>query len=116
MTNFIGTGREFMPSELPTVQDIIRLRILLREESGDDARNYTAASLAKDIYPTVLEKWELANSSFVTPIINSRTRILKKIQESWEQAKNISLGRGKLDIKEIFTAKLDKLFDVLNCR
>jgi len=27
-----------------------------------------------------------------------------------------NLGRGKLAIKEIFAAKLDKLFDILNCR
>ena len=47
MTNLIGTGRELMPSEHPTVRNIIRYGILLREESGDDSRSYTAASLER---------------------------------------------------------------------
>jgi len=44
--------------------------------------------------------------------VNARITILKKIQESW----GISLDRGKLDVKETFTAELDKPFDILNCR
>jgi hypothetical protein len=116
MSNFIGTGREMLPSELPTLRDVLRYGLLLREQSGENVRNYPAATLAKDIYPTVLEKWELANSCFVVPILNSRVTVLKKIEENWEKAKNISLGRGKLEVKEAFIAILDKLFDILNCK
>ena len=116
MSNLIGTGRDLLPSELPTLRDVLRYGLLLREQSGEDVRNYPADCLAKDIYPKVLEKWERANNSFVAPVIISRVTILNKIQESWEQAKNISLGRGKLQVKEAFTAKLDKLFDILNCK
>lgn len=116
LSNLIGSGRELLPSELPTLRDILRYGLLLREQSDEDIRNYSAASVAKDIYPEVLEKWERANSLFVTPVLNSRITILNKIQSSWEQAKNISLGRGKLDVKEAFASKLDKLFDILNCK
>src|SRR6218665_1732188 len=116
MNILIGSGRDLLPFELPTLRDVMRYGIFLREQSGEDVRNYPAVSLAKDIYPKILEKWGRANRSFVAPIINSQPRILKKIQESWEETKNISLGRGKLDVKEAFTPKLDKLFDILNCK
>ena len=115
MSNLIGTGRELLPSELPTVRDVLRYG-LLREQSGEDGRNYPAASLAKDIYPAMLQKWELANSSFVIPVVTSRITILNKIKVIWEQAKDISLGRGKHEVKESFNSKLDKLFDMLNCK
>lgn len=116
MSNFIGTGREMLPSELPTLRDVLRYGLLLREQSGENVRNYPAATVAKDTYLKVLEKWELANSCFVVPILNSRVTVLKKIEENWEKAKNISLGRGKLEVKEAFIATLDKLFDILNCK
>lgn len=116
MSNLIGTGRELLPSELPTLRDVMRYGLLLREKSGDDVRNYPAASIAKDIYPKLLEIWERANSSFVAPVLNSRVTILQKIQGSWEQTKNISLGRGNLYVKEAFTSKLDHLLDILNCK
>ena len=90
MSNLIGTGREFLPSELPTLRDVLRYGLLLREQSGEDVRNYPVVSLIKDICPEVLQKWQRANSSFVAPVINSKITILNKIQHSWEQAKNIS--------------------------
>jgi len=46
----------------------MRYGILLRTQSGEDVRNYSADSLAKDIYPKVLEKWELEKSSFVASL------------------------------------------------
>ena len=90
----------------------MRYSILLSEQSGDDARNYPAATLARDIYFKVFENWERASHSFVNPVVNARITILKKIQERWD----ISLDRGKLDVRETFNAKLDKLFDILNCK
>jgi len=105
-----------LPSELPTLRNILRHGLLLREQSGDDAHNYPAATFARDIYLKVIENWERASHSFVNTVVNARITILKKIQESWKLAKDISLGRGKLDVKETFTAKLDKLFDILHCR
>ena len=53
---------------------------------------------------------------FKPPVINSRITILNKIQQSWETAKDISLGRGNIEVKENFIVKLDKLFDILNCK
>jgi hypothetical protein len=50
------------------------------------------------------------------PILNSRVSVLSKIEDNWEKAKNISLGRGKPAVKEAFIATLDKLFDILNCK
>ena len=57
-SSLIGTGRDLLPSELPTLRDILRYG--LREQSGDDARNYPAATLARDIYLKVIENWEQA--------------------------------------------------------
>ena len=108
MINLIGTGRELLSSKLPTLRDCLKYGILLREQ------NYPADSLAKDIHPELLEKWGRANRCFVVTIVNSWVTILKKIQDSWEQAQNISLGKRKINTKEAFTSKLDKLFDILN--
>ena len=65
-----------LPSELPTLRDILRYSLLLREQCGDDIRNYPAADVAKDIYPKIFEKCELANCCFVRPVINSKITIL----------------------------------------
>jgi hypothetical protein len=86
--------------------------------------------------PKVLEKWQLANSAFEPPVVNSQVchsipkvvlyccnlfqfvkiTMVKRIQDSWDQARDVSLGRGKLSVKDAFLEKLDKLFDILNCK
>jgi len=68
MSNLIGSGRQLLPSELPTLRDVMRYGILLREQCGEDVRNYPEISLAKDIYHKVLEKWERANSFLSPPL------------------------------------------------
>ena len=41
---------------------------------------------------------------------------MSKLKEVWNQAVKFSLGKGKLDAKERFIVKLDKLFDILTCK
>ncbi|KAK1886299.1 3-deoxy-D-manno-octulosonic acid kinase [Dissostichus eleginoides] len=41
---------------------------------------------------------------------------MSKLKEFWNQAVKFSLGKGKLDAKERFSVKLDKLFDILTCK
>ena len=36
MNNLIGSGRDLLPSELPTLRDVMRYGIFLREQSGED--------------------------------------------------------------------------------
>jgi pyruvate carboxylase len=70
----------------------------------------------KDIYPAVLKQWHQANALFKPPVINDRRTILGKIQDSWNLAVDISQGRKRLVVKEQFLSKLDKLFDIVNCK
>ena len=87
LSNLLGTGRDLLPSELPTLRDILRYGLLLREQSDNDTRNYSVSDLAKDIYPANLEKWKRANDLFKQPVINSRRKcwIKRKLHhEAWQ--------------------------------
>jgi len=42
--------------------------------------------------------------------------IISKLKEVWDQAVKFSLGKGKLDAKERFMVKVNKLFDILTCK
>ena len=102
-------------SELPTVRDILRYGIYLREQSEGDKRN-PVDELVQDIYASLICQWSKTNALFKPPVINEKVTIISKLKEVWNQAVTFSLGKGKLDAKDRFSAKLDKLFDILNCR
>ena len=48
LSEFLGTGQEFLVSELPTLHDVLRFGIFLREKR-DYQRNYTVKEMVKDI-------------------------------------------------------------------
>ena len=116
LSNFIGCGRELIPSELPTLRDILRLGLLMRDSSCEDRRNYPIDELASDIYPILINQWSKANPAFVSPILNDKKRICVRIKDAWTLATTYSQGKGKLKSKLNFNEKLDRLFDILNCK
>ncbi|KAI4816006.1 hypothetical protein KUCAC02_006125 [Chaenocephalus aceratus] len=104
-------------SELPTVRDILRYGIYLRDQSKDDRRNYPVDQLVGDIFPGVIGQWSKANALFKPPVTNEKVTIMSKLKEVWNQAvKKCSLGKGTLDARERFSVKLDTLFDLLTCK
>ena len=77
MSNFVGTEMELLVSELPTVRDVLKYGIYLREQSLDDKRNYPMNTLVGDIYPSLIDQWSKANALCKAPVINKKCTILK---------------------------------------
>ena len=112
----IGTGKELLVSELPTVRDILRFGLLLREQNSKDRRNYTDKELISDIIPHLLHQWTTANALFKPPVIIHCRTIELKLKGLWERAVQVSLGKGNLAKKNAFLHSLDTLFDILSCK
>ncbi|KAI4806672.1 hypothetical protein KUCAC02_017487 [Chaenocephalus aceratus] len=81
LSNLVGTGRELLVSELPTVRDILRYGIYLRDQSKDDRRNYPVDQLVDDIFPGLIGQWSKANALFKPPVINEKVTIMPKLKE-----------------------------------
>ena len=116
LSSLVGTGREFLPSELPTYRDVLRYGVLLKERSEIDACHYPPIKIAKDIIPALLSQWIKANAEFKAPVIIHETTLVKKIKNILEQGMEVARGRVKLAKKQAFIDKLDKLLDILNCK
>ena len=80
LSNLVGSGRDLIPSELPTHRDILRYGLLLREQADFDRRNYPVKELVKDMIPALLRQWLKANALFVFPVINHEERLKTKLK------------------------------------
>ena len=99
LSNFVGSGRELIPSQLPTYRDVLRLGIYLREQTDQDKRNYPDNLLARDIVAALLGQWEKANAEFKFPVIAHNKSLFAKVKRFWENAVKYSMGKGKLKEK-----------------
>lgn len=112
----VGKGKELPVSELPTVRDMLRLGLLLREKNAKDRRNYTDKELINDMIVPLLHQWTKANALFKPPVINQCRTIELKLTKLWHKAVETSLGKGNLARKNEFLHTLDTLFDILTCK
>lgn len=114
--DLVGSGSELPVAELPTVRDLMRYGLYLRQVSDEDRRNYTNDEIIVDIMNALLSQWCKANPRFTEPVVNSQKRIKTKLKGIWELATKVSLGRAKIQERENFMKKLDRLMDILTCK
>ena len=98
------------------MRDALRYGVLIRQISEKNQRTYTNKDIASDMTKAVLAQYTLANAQFKPPVITSQKKISERLLASWEKARDISLGRGKLAVKDSFAKQLDQLFDIITCK
>ena len=88
LSDLVGRGRELLPSELPTVRDILQLGIYLKETDG--TQKYPVSELINDIYIKVHFQWMLANHHFEFPVMITEKAAKNKLKDLWSIAVLIS--------------------------
>ena len=60
----VGPGKEFVPSEVPSLRAVIQRGILLQQDNLQSRRNYPIKDMAKDLAQLILDQWQLSNDDF----------------------------------------------------
>ena len=79
-------------------------------------RNYPIKEVISDIFPKLIEKWQKANALFITPVINDEQCIINKLKKAWEETTLDAQGKLSKHVKNKIASKLNKLFDISNCK
>ena len=85
MSLLFGSGQAFLESELPTLRELLRLGVKLREDQlvldGTAKNLYTTNKLAGDLAEAVLVQFRKANAEFKPPIISTNKSLHSKIEK-----------------------------------
>ncbi|XP_047137373.1 uncharacterized protein LOC124813865 [Hydra vulgaris] len=115
LRQYLGSGKELPTAKLPTLRDVLRYGIFLRETSKLNRRNYSNSDLIPDIYNKLLEKWQMASVLFVPPVISLKHNLVTRLKVAWNKANLISQNRASKFIKQKLNLIIDKLFDLVEC-
>lgn len=117
LSEFVGRGKEFVGSEVPTYRAVIQKAILLQEirdiEEDIDRQHYQVKYIARDLAPLVLAQWEKSNVKFSPPVIISE--VPRKIEWFWLKVSDVVRNKAKKSVKDYVETHLDKLFDITTC-
>lgn len=56
ISSFIGTGSDLRPADLPTLRDVLKYDLMLREQGVEDVRNHPTGNYRKNIRLKVTKK------------------------------------------------------------
>ena len=112
LASFLGSGRDLLPSELPTLRAVLRAGIKLNEDKAETKQKYPIQELALDVAKLVEAQWLKANNELIPPKVSTLKSIQRRIQTAWRFGKK----KKKITTIEIFKDTLDKLFDITKCR
>ena len=61
LIELVGTGKEFLPSEVPTLRDVIRKGIQIQQDNiykGISRNNYSISNMIRELTKLVINQWQ----------------------------------------------------------
>ena len=120
LSKFLGGPMEMIPSEVPTLRDVLRYVIFLqRFQSGK-----LIFDLVNNAADRVIEAWTRSNIMFSPPVVITKKAIMGRIQRAYnffcsytntKQKKRVSTNFQGTCV-QVCIDDLDKLFDITKCR
>ena len=120
LTDYLGPGKEFLPTEVPTLRGVLRKALLIQEEHildfCGDRRSLSVADLMIKVADSVIEQWQISNNQLAPPVIVTKKALRLRLKTAWENIGLIARGRANNSVKMKWEAKLDKLLDLTVCQ
>ena len=119
LADFIGPGKEFVPSEVPTLRAVIQQGILIKEkamiEQGAAKVEIHTSEIVSEVVPLIVKQWQKSNAKFQPPVTIKEKSITNKVVRLWSRVEEVVWGRAKKAEKEKVEQLLDKLLDITSC-
>ena len=111
LTRLVGTGKDLIISELPTLRSAIQLGILLKEEKFQALEN-----IFGEVAKRIIEQWGKANAKLKQPVILHERSVKKKFEKFLYMAIRVAKDKAKIGEKSLLHENLDKLFNITTCK
>ena len=112
LSDYVGPGKEFLVSEVPTLRAIIQRGILLREvamieDCASKSRTFVG-DLVRELAPLILQQWQRSNAKFCPPVTLTEKSLVQKLELLWTRVADLARGRPKKGDREKIPDLLDR--------
>ena len=119
-TEFLGTGKDMLESEVPTLRDALRKVQLIKEQNinikGVNPRNIDISEIISEVVNDIIQLWKKSNNQFVPPVVSEPRSIHKRLLQAWNKVCDIVWNRiTRTEEIQKWKEKLDSLFDIRTC-
>ena len=115
LEELVGSGKNFLPSEVPTYRAVFQRGIILQQENAYKT-SYKTSNLCHDLAEEIISQWQKSNALFRPPITIQSKSIQNKLIKKWERIRKVSDGRCSEEIAHDAINELDSVFDIIVCK
>ena len=127
LTQFLGGGSEFIPSEVPTLRDCLR-NVIHLQSSVPVRSKISIPSIISSVGDNILLLWRQSNSDFIPPVVANKKTIVDRLMRAydffnWHVSSGRIVGSGRYrharrgkQVADGWINALDRLFDITKCQ
>ena len=119
LRELVGSSSPLPQTDLPSLRDLLRAGIYLKEVSLTGPKQISNYDLSKELTDLLISVYRKANIQFEPgQNLQSNKAIREKIEKVWKDAVFVAnnTGKGLKQKKEVLMDKMDKMFKVLYCQ
>ena len=120
MSEYLGGGKELLPSEVPTLRSALQKALLIQEEfmflEEGDRPNLSIREIMGEVVTAVISQWHKANVKFVPPVTIEPKSLENRLVETWDKVSLVARGKASKLVVRTWEDKFDKLLDITTCR
>ena len=98
LSELVGSGKDFLPSEVPTLRAVIQKGILIREGVLVELEKAKTEVHSKDIIaqlvPLIVAQWQISNAKFTPAVTIKEKSIRTKVERPWWMVEEVKRGRA----------------------
>ena len=102
--DFVGPGKEFLPSEVPTLRAVLQRGILIKErivlEEGRAKTDVPTSEIVQELAVLIQQQWQILNAKFCPPVVIQEYSLRKKLLKLWVKVEQVALGKVGSDARE----------------
>ena len=119
LRDLVGAGKEFNPSEVPTLRAAIQRGLLIKErlllEEGRAKTDIQTLEIVQELAVLIQLQWQKSNPKFSPPVTIQEYSLIKKLQKLWVKVEDVALKRGRAGGRKKTMDMLDQLLDITTC-
>ena len=118
LSELVGPGKDFLPSEVPTLRAVIQKGIPIREvlvDLGKAKTDVHSKDIIAQLVPSIVAQWQISNAKFTPPVTIKEKSIRTKVERLWWMVEEVKRGRAGKGLRKKVELLLDKLVDITTC-
>ena len=121
MEEYLGTAKDILQTEVPTLRDCLRLALFIQKQNfveQEKGKTKPINDVLGEVVSKTFVQWQLSNVLFTPPVTVTPKAVQQRLKGFWVKISDMVWHRTTPSAKQRadLEEKLDNLLDIVHCK